>query len=246
MPPSARQLATRLVVVVLPCVPAMAMPCLRRISSASICARGTTGIVALARGDHFRVVVLDRGRHDHGVGAGDVARRHGRSTTRTPIAGQPARRRAVGEVGTADLEALVGQHLGDAAHAGAADADEVDVFDFVFHFAHSPRSMHLRHGGGGIGLGQRARLFGHLQQLAAAVVGGSAPGAPASVRLAAAGWPRRPWPGSGHCRSGGRPPHAGRAPACWPRRPPPVRPRSARRRGRSPDRPRRRRRPCRR
>ncbi len=42
-PPSASTLVTRLVVVVLPCVPAMAMPCLRRISSASISARGTTG-----------------------------------------------------------------------------------------------------------------------------------------------------------------------------------------------------------
>ena len=31
------------VVVVLPCVPAIAMPCFRRISSASITARGTTG-----------------------------------------------------------------------------------------------------------------------------------------------------------------------------------------------------------
>ncbi len=44
-PPSASTLATRLVVVVLPCVPAMAMPCFRRISSASIIARGTTGIL---------------------------------------------------------------------------------------------------------------------------------------------------------------------------------------------------------
>ena len=43
-PPSASTLATRLVVVVLPCVPAMAMPCFRRISSASIMARGTTGM----------------------------------------------------------------------------------------------------------------------------------------------------------------------------------------------------------
>jgi hypothetical protein len=43
-PPSASTLATRLVVVVLPCVPAMAMPCFRRISSASISARGTTGM----------------------------------------------------------------------------------------------------------------------------------------------------------------------------------------------------------
>ena len=44
MPPSARMLATSEVVVVLPWVPAMAMPCLKRISSASICARGTTGM----------------------------------------------------------------------------------------------------------------------------------------------------------------------------------------------------------
>ena len=43
-PAAASTLATRLVVVVLPCVPAMAMPCLSRISSASIKARGTTGI----------------------------------------------------------------------------------------------------------------------------------------------------------------------------------------------------------
>ena len=39
-------LATRLVVVVLPCVPATAMPRFRRISSASMMARGTTGMRA--------------------------------------------------------------------------------------------------------------------------------------------------------------------------------------------------------
>ncbi len=43
-PPSASTDATRLVVVVLPCVPATAMPCFNRISSASISARGTTGM----------------------------------------------------------------------------------------------------------------------------------------------------------------------------------------------------------
>ena len=42
-PASASTLATKLVVVVLPCVPATAMPCFKRISSASIRARGTTG-----------------------------------------------------------------------------------------------------------------------------------------------------------------------------------------------------------
>jgi hypothetical protein len=43
-PASASTLVTSEVVVVLPCVPAMAMPCFRRISSASITARGTTGM----------------------------------------------------------------------------------------------------------------------------------------------------------------------------------------------------------
>src|SRR5205807_266329 len=46
-PPSASTLATRLVVVVLPCVPAIAMPCFSRISSASMTARGTIGILRL-------------------------------------------------------------------------------------------------------------------------------------------------------------------------------------------------------
>ena len=44
IPPSASTLASNDVVVVLPWVPATAMPRLKRISSASISARGTTGI----------------------------------------------------------------------------------------------------------------------------------------------------------------------------------------------------------
>ena len=43
-PASVRMSVTSEVVVVLPCVPAMAMPLRRRISSASITARGTTGM----------------------------------------------------------------------------------------------------------------------------------------------------------------------------------------------------------
>jgi len=43
-PASASTLVTSEVVVVLPWVPAMAMPCFSRISSASITARGTTGM----------------------------------------------------------------------------------------------------------------------------------------------------------------------------------------------------------
>ena len=64
----------RLVVVVLPCVPATAMPCFRRMSSASISARGTTGIATLARGGDFGIVGRDRRRHDDRIGAGDVRR----------------------------------------------------------------------------------------------------------------------------------------------------------------------------
>ncbi len=45
-PASPSTAATSEVVVVLPCVPATAMPCLKRMSSASIIARGTTGTCA--------------------------------------------------------------------------------------------------------------------------------------------------------------------------------------------------------
>ena len=45
-PASASTAATSEVVVVLPCVPAIAMPRLKRMSSASIIARGTTGTCA--------------------------------------------------------------------------------------------------------------------------------------------------------------------------------------------------------
>ena len=41
----AKMLAIRLVVVVLPCVPAIAIPWRKRISSASIIARGTMGML---------------------------------------------------------------------------------------------------------------------------------------------------------------------------------------------------------
>ena len=59
----------RLVVVVLPCVPATAMPCFRRISSASISARGTTGTPRSRAADDLRIVGGDRRRHDDRVGA---------------------------------------------------------------------------------------------------------------------------------------------------------------------------------
>ena len=89
-PPSASTEAIRLVVVVLPWVPAIAMPCFRRISSASISARGTTGTPRRPRRDDLGIVGGDRGRDDDGVGAGDVARPRGRLWMATP---SPASRR---------------------------------------------------------------------------------------------------------------------------------------------------------
>ena len=47
--------------------------------------------------------------------------------------GQVLSYRALRLVGSGDDVALVVQHFGDAAHARAADADEMDVSDSVFH-----------------------------------------------------------------------------------------------------------------
>jgi hypothetical protein len=60
MPPSARMLATRLVVVVLPCVPAMAMPLLQAHQFSQHLGARNHRNMALTGGDHFRVVALDR------------------------------------------------------------------------------------------------------------------------------------------------------------------------------------------
>src|SRR5881394_1017997 len=89
-PASASTLVTRLVVVVLPCVPAIAMPCFKRISSASITARGTTGT------GNVRRRVPDRDA--------DAERR------------EALRRRAVALVRARHGVAEVVQDLGDAAH----------------------------------------------------------------------------------------------------------------------------------
>src|SRR6266481_2534840 len=131
-PPSASTLATRLVVVVLPCVPAMATPCFRRISSASMRARGTTGM----RRDHLRVVRPHCGGHDDCIGAVHIRRQmleaQPHAERREPFGGG-----IDGEVRAADLIAEVDQDFGDARHACAADAHEMDPPDLVLHLASS-------------------------------------------------------------------------------------------------------------
>ncbi len=125
-PASVRMVPTSDVVVVLPWVPATAMPYLRRISSASISAR--------------RMTVMPRARAApiSGLSSWIADERTTRSAPTTcsgewPIAHgdaerlEMARRLARRLVRAGDLEVVVEQHLGDAAHAGAADADEVDA-----------------------------------------------------------------------------------------------------------------------
>ena len=85
-----------------------------------------------AGGQHFGVVGLDGGAGHNRLGADDV---------RSVVAdedgeaefGQAPRDRAVALVRTGHAVAQVVQDLGNGAHAGAADADEMDVLDRVFH-----------------------------------------------------------------------------------------------------------------
>ena len=123
--------------VVLPCVPAIAMPCFRRISSASISARGTTGMRLRAR------AAMTSGLSS--ATAVDVTTASAPAMCAGVVADADADAERLGRWRVAALSAWsepdtrvaeVVQDLGDAAHAGAADADEVDVFDgFVLHAA---------------------------------------------------------------------------------------------------------------
>ncbi len=90
--------------------------------------------MARARGQHLGVVALYGGGGDDRVGAGDM---RGLMTDMDADAqfGQPARHGAVGLIGAGDGVAEVVQDLGDAAHAGTTDADEMDVLDRVLHAA---------------------------------------------------------------------------------------------------------------
>ena len=114
------------VVVVLPWEPAMATPYLSRMSSASISARGMTGTLRA------------RASTTSGLSRRTAEEVTTTSASRTLAAAWPTldaaaeRGEAAGgvgglEVGAGDGVAEVEEHLGDAAHADAADADEVDL-----------------------------------------------------------------------------------------------------------------------
>jgi hypothetical protein len=81
----------------------------------------------LARGQHFGVVGLHGGGRDHGIGTHQRGCRMAHMVCGYPAPARRLQRGAVGQVRAGDGVAQVEQHLGNARHAGAADADEVDV-----------------------------------------------------------------------------------------------------------------------
>ncbi len=87
----------------------MAMPLRKRINSASIMARGTTGMRFSRAAIDFRVVGLDRGRGHHHVRTRNVAGRMAHKRTDAQ-AGQAARGRVVGASEPGHPVAQVGQH----------------------------------------------------------------------------------------------------------------------------------------
>ena len=168
-PPASSSAATSEVVVVLPWVPPIATQLLSRISSASISARRTTGRRLRARRDELGIVALDRGRdHDH-LGVAEVA---GGMADRNlgALVAQALDVGAVGRVRALHGVAEIDQHLGDAAHADAADADEMDRTDVArqFHRAVSFRIVCNHEIGeplGGVERALRAGGRGHCYEL---------------------------------------------------------------------------------
>ena len=142
------------------------------------------------------------------------------------------------EVRAAHLVAEVDQHLGDAAHARAADADEMDAPDLVLHRASSMQRSATTRAASGL---PSARAFCAIVEQRPAIEDRISCGERLRREVALRQQDRRALLGQeARVRaSGGRPPRAGTAPARSPCRPRKARRWSSRRRGRSPGRPRR-------
>ena len=167
-PPSARTEATRLVVVVLPCVPATAMPWRKRMSSPSISARRTTGMrdVHAPRASSGFAGGDGRG-HDDDARARDLPRRVADEDAHAHLR-EPRGHRVRAQVRALHRVAEVDEHLGDAAHAGAADADQVNEADAPHAVAHArpPSACEAEVGDAarGVGHGERARRLRHREE----------------------------------------------------------------------------------
>ena len=136
-PPAASTAATIEVVVVLPCMPAMAMPYFSRINSASISARWMTGMCSLCGFDDLGIVRRDGRTGDHHLGAGNVLRGVAFEDGRAQAGQAMGDGRAL-QIGAGNLVAEIQQHLGDTAHADAADADEMNALNFGKHRSGKP------------------------------------------------------------------------------------------------------------
>src|SRR4029078_8463633 len=93
------------------------------------CARHD-GNSAFARADQLGIVAFDGGRDDDGVGAVGIrlAMPDRDVDTECP---QPPRRRTFNQIRAGNVIAQRREHFSDAAHPGAADADEMHAFDLV-------------------------------------------------------------------------------------------------------------------
>ncbi len=87
-----------------------------------------------ARLHQFRIVALDGRGHHHDTGAGHIVGGMADGDGNALVA-QPLDVGALGDVGAAHRVAEIVQHLGDPAHADAADPDEMNGSDF-------PRQSH--------------------------------------------------------------------------------------------------------
>ena len=132
-PPAASTAATMEVVVVLPCMPAMAMPYFRRISSASISARWMTGMCSSCASATSGFSVRDRGTGHDDFGACDVFRAMAfKRSSRPELASRWVTAECL-QIRAGNFVAEIQQHLGDTAHADAADAYEMDALNFGEH-----------------------------------------------------------------------------------------------------------------
>ena len=86
----------------------------------------------LARGLELGVGLLDRGRDDDDFGIAEILGAVA-DEARDALVAQPLHIGAVGLVGALHAIAEIVQHLGDAAHADAADADEMHRADCLRH-----------------------------------------------------------------------------------------------------------------
>ena len=120
------------VVVVLPWLPATAMPYFSRISSASSSPRGMTGIPSRRASSNFRILCVDRRRDHERFRAFDVLCRMAFVYLRAERL-QTLRDRTELHVRTRDLVPEIQQNFGDAAHADTADAGEVQLLRLQKH-----------------------------------------------------------------------------------------------------------------